>query len=357
MPSSLPRASLVCKRWRRLVSDPGFLRRFRARHRRNAPLLGFFTQGSSGATFTPTLEPPDRLPRGRFSLKLDDGCRILNCRHGLVLIVDRTRLQVLVWDPITGDLSRVAFPPGFGDGGTAVVNHGAVLRAASDVQGGEDHSIHFLVALVGNDVAATRAFACVYSSVTGVWSNLISTACPSMVPMYFPSTLVGGSLYWLLGWHSVGILEFDLDKQSLAVIDVPPGMLDYSLGHHCVTPAVGGGLGFTCLSGYNAKLWTRKTDCNGVARWVLGRSIELDKLLSLNREEGFPPMVFGFAEEDNMSFLATNIGIFMVQLESMQFKKPFEMLNLDAYHPFASIYTAGLGIDGGRDGGDLLHNT
>ncbi|KAF8697294.1 hypothetical protein HU200_035883 [Digitaria exilis] len=32
-PSSLPRASLVCKRWRRLVADPHFRRRFRARHR------------------------------------------------------------------------------------------------------------------------------------------------------------------------------------------------------------------------------------------------------------------------------------------------------------------------------------
>uniref|UniRef100_A0A8R7Q869 F-box domain-containing protein n=1 Tax=Triticum urartu TaxID=4572 RepID=A0A8R7Q869_TRIUA len=32
LPSSLPRACLVCKRWRGLVSDPKFLRRFRAHH-------------------------------------------------------------------------------------------------------------------------------------------------------------------------------------------------------------------------------------------------------------------------------------------------------------------------------------
>ncbi|KAM0834922.1 hypothetical protein ACQ4PT_063272 [Festuca glaucescens] len=41
-PSSLPRASAVCKRWRRLVSDPSFFRRFRLHHCRNLPLLGFF---------------------------------------------------------------------------------------------------------------------------------------------------------------------------------------------------------------------------------------------------------------------------------------------------------------------------
>ncbi|CAN6333364.1 unnamed protein product [Urochloa humidicola] len=42
LPSSLPRASLVCKRWRRLLSDPHFLRRFRSHHRK-PPILGFFS--------------------------------------------------------------------------------------------------------------------------------------------------------------------------------------------------------------------------------------------------------------------------------------------------------------------------
>ncbi|KAK1629160.1 hypothetical protein QYE76_003475 [Lolium multiflorum] len=40
-PSSLPRASLVCRRWRSTLSDPKFLRRFR-KHHRDPPLLGFF---------------------------------------------------------------------------------------------------------------------------------------------------------------------------------------------------------------------------------------------------------------------------------------------------------------------------
>ncbi|KAL6647168.1 hypothetical protein ACP70R_014605 [Stipagrostis hirtigluma subsp. patula] len=39
-PASLVRAALVCKPWRRLVSDPGFRRRFRLFHR-NPPMLGF----------------------------------------------------------------------------------------------------------------------------------------------------------------------------------------------------------------------------------------------------------------------------------------------------------------------------
>ncbi|OEL15874.1 hypothetical protein BAE44_0023109 [Dichanthelium oligosanthes] len=346
-PSSLPRASLVCKRWRGLVSDRVFLRRFRARHRRGAPLLGFFTQVPRDVSFTPTLEPPDRLPRGRFSLELGGGrCRILGCRHGLVLILSRADPRLLVWDPVTGDRTRVAVPPEFGDGGSAVVQHGAVLRAAGDVLGGEDHPIPFLVTLVGCDEEFTRAFACVYSSETGVWGDLISTACLSMIPMHIPSTLVGSSLYWLLGRNPSGILEFDLDRQCLAVIGVPLNIGSYNHLRHWVVPAEGGGLSFLCLSGYSAQLWTRKTDCDGVTGWVLGRTIELDKILPLNMnpEEEFPPLIFGFTEEGNVSFLATNVGVFMVQLESAQFKKPFQLSILDVYHPFASVYTAGNSI-------------
>ena len=65
-PSSLPRASAVCPRWRLLVSDPRFLRRFRIHHRRNLPLLGFF---AGYIDFKPVMDPPNRLPNGHFSLQ------------------------------------------------------------------------------------------------------------------------------------------------------------------------------------------------------------------------------------------------------------------------------------------------
>ncbi|KAL6629593.1 hypothetical protein ACP70R_029358 [Stipagrostis hirtigluma subsp. patula] len=155
-PSSLPRVSVVCKRWRSIVLDAGFLRCFRARHRRNPPLLGFFSKHVNGLTFTPTLEPPDRIARGPASVRLDAAakCRILGCRHGLVLFLYPTR--------------RVAVPPGFDSGGSAVAYHGAVIRGSSDVHGG-GRSVPFQVVLVGTDEGRTRAFACVYSSEAGLW--------------------------------------------------------------------------------------------------------------------------------------------------------------------------------------------
>uniref|UniRef100_A0A453N309 F-box domain-containing protein n=2 Tax=Aegilops tauschii subsp. strangulata TaxID=200361 RepID=A0A453N309_AEGTS len=135
-PSSLPRASLVCKRWRRLVSDPAFCRRFRLRHRRSAPLLGFFDIFCN-ISFIPTLEAPNRIPPGRFSLQLDHGdgdFMSLGCRHRLVLIYLTKRLQILAWDPVTADQHRLAIPPAVVACASKTPVNGAVLRAAGDVQ-------------------------------------------------------------------------------------------------------------------------------------------------------------------------------------------------------------------------------
>ncbi|VAH68265.1 unnamed protein product [Triticum turgidum subsp. durum] len=84
-PSSLPRASLVCKRWRSLIGDPRFQRRFRGHHGK-PPLLGFFLDEYSSCPFVPLLDRPDRIPGDRFFKPLHDGNRIVDCRHGLVLI-------------------------------------------------------------------------------------------------------------------------------------------------------------------------------------------------------------------------------------------------------------------------------
>ncbi|XBI44331.1 hypothetical protein VPH35_108975 [Triticum aestivum] len=125
-PSSLPRASLVSKRWRNLISDHGFSRRFRLHHRRNPPLLGFFLS----LAFIPTMDPPNRVSDGRFCLPVDGHILTLGCRHGLVLMFQVTRLQVLVWDPVTGELHRIVAPPGF-DAKKMRIN-GTVLRATSN---------------------------------------------------------------------------------------------------------------------------------------------------------------------------------------------------------------------------------
>ncbi|TVU07040.1 hypothetical protein EJB05_47079, partial [Eragrostis curvula] len=138
-PSSLLRASLVCKRWRRLLTDPQFFRRFSAFHcHQEPPLLGFFVGNVGGPEFTPTLDSPDRIPPARLSLPLprDERWRFIGCRHGLGLLIGRTRLEITVWDPAIGDRRRVAVQRDlFGKDETNIVRNGALTtteKACSD---------------------------------------------------------------------------------------------------------------------------------------------------------------------------------------------------------------------------------
>ncbi|KAM0834926.1 hypothetical protein ACQ4PT_063276 [Festuca glaucescens] len=358
-PSSLPRASAVCKRWRSLISDPGFFRRFRLRHRRNPPLLCFFDR-YDGLSFLPTLEAPNRVPPGRFSLEHDDDIErsmSLGCRHGLFLIFLSKPRQVLVWDPITGDKHKIAIPAAFDSKKTMGLVNGAVLRPAAEGQ-------HFQVVLAAAD-NKQQALACVYSSKTGLWGNPISTPLPyeangSYIPTMVhteDAVLAGDSLYWMFTGSVVGILEFDLVKQSLAVIRLP---VDIYHEGSCfrMMRAEGGGLGFLFVpaSDHTAQLWKRNTDRDGVASWMLGRTIELDKVLSLKPKEKGPLSILGFAEENNVVFLWTWFGVFMINLETLEFKKLFKTMIFSYYHPFESVYAAGTCLNAGHDGAELLLN-
>ncbi|CAM0954372.1 unnamed protein product [Alopecurus aequalis] len=360
-PSSLPRASAVCKRWHRLVSDLGFFRRFRLHHRRSPPLLGFFDR-FDGLSFLPALDAPNRISPGRFSLQQNDDydrSLSLGCRHGLVLIFLPKRLQVLVWDPVTGDQHHIAIPPGVATYAEKTAINGAVLCPAGDGQ-----HFHVVLAVVGSDDKQhEQALACVYSSKTSQWGNLISTRIPYQDNVRgIPNTvhtneavLAGDSLYWELT-GKVRILEFHLVKQNLAMIRVP---VDSQGKCFRMMRAGGGGLGLILVSQSDctAQLWKRKNDHDGVMSWVLGRTIELHKLLSLKTWEKWPLVILGFAEENNEVFLWTTIGMFIIHLESLKFKKLSETNFFSCYHPFESVYVAGTCVGVGHDGAELLLST
>jgi hypothetical protein len=252
-----------------------------------------------------------------------------------------------VWDPVVSDQHCLAIPPGIVTRPEKRVFNGALFRAGVD-----DHFQLVLTTADDDDKQQRRAIACVYSSHTGSWGNLISTQLPSEVSgsddpidigdfpslVYTgkPDVLAGNSIYWMVNGNFVGILEFDLGKQSLAVIRVPARMLEH--GHFWIVRAEGGGLGLLFLTDNTLQSWNWRTDCDGVATWALARTIKLNKLLSIDTNT---KIVLGFAEENNVVFLWACGVIFMVHLESLQFKKLLETNTPSHYHPFESVYTAG----------------
>ncbi|OEL13347.1 hypothetical protein BAE44_0025634 [Dichanthelium oligosanthes] len=353
LPSSLPRASLVCKRWRHLVSDPGFLRRFR-QHHRTPPLLGYIFCDPRGPVFTPTLAPPNCIPPARFSLPQQQpaGERLffLGCRHGLALLINRRRLQAIVWDPVTNRQATVAYPPEFTTDNGARCCRGAVLSGDGDalVPGDDGHMMPFKVILIRthtNDGHISVSM-CVYESRRGKWGSIISTIIPSHVTN-LPNVLIGNAVLCGFFLWPKGILGFDLDRHSLGVIQTPKCQhpVDSSLVR--VVETKDRGVGLAILSKLSIQLWGRKAHSDGVVGWVLQKTIEADKLLSLPPSvDNLSARILGYDEDSNAIHLSTSTGAFAIQLESMQFTELFNVYRIgsnDSCHPYTSFYTAGCG--------------
>ncbi|CAL4893130.1 unnamed protein product [Urochloa decumbens] len=296
LPSSLPRASLVCKRGRRLLSDPDFLRRFRAHHRK-PPILGFFAvdffnHDGPIPVFTPTLAAPDRIPPARFSFpNQPDECLLFLGLTALPPEMKRNyRHRHLKFD----------------------MYNGAVM--------GNCCSGAFKVVMVFTNALYGLAWACLYDSESGKWGNIISTAVPSSTSLAQPSILVGNAVCWLLHIEWGGVLRFDTDKQSLDVVKIPEDIHVTNDSRVDLLRTVDGGLGIAILSKQIIQLWGQTAVSDHVVTWVLQKTIELDKFISLSPSvETQPTTIVGFDEDNNVIFLWTTIGIFMIQLESMKF--------------------------------------
>ncbi|KAG2565054.1 hypothetical protein PVAP13_7NG098989 [Panicum virgatum] len=302
-PSSLPRVSIVCKRWQRLISGEWFRRRLHA-------------LAAAGQAI-----------------------QLLGCRHGRVVFTDMSASTVFICDPITGGHARLAIPPEL----PKVFMNGTVLCTANE-QGhvhGAYYSSHFKVVLVSISENDCRPTACVYSSETGQWEHIIRNDDREhpwrIVQVIGSSILIGHALYWLITFenHYIperhGILEFDLDRQIIPIMKGPP--INH-IGSNVIIKTVDGGVGLVTSPYQKLELqvWHRNT-------------ADLHSIFGLQWHERWPEPrrrhgIFGYDEDDNFR----SLSLFMLQLDTMQFKMHYKRLGrryLSICHPFRSFYTAG----------------
>uniref|UniRef100_A0A0D9XHR1 F-box domain-containing protein n=1 Tax=Leersia perrieri TaxID=77586 RepID=A0A0D9XHR1_9ORYZ len=369
-PCSLPHLSLVCKRWRRLVSDPAFHRRFHSPHRRRPPLLGFFHNSFNVPCFVPIGDPPDRVPAEAFSLRRHPGRWLfLGCRGGRALLASPFSAwrHLMVWDPLSGDHHEIPVPRAF---------HQRYFRGAALLCSGAGECCNrptpSLVAFAFID-QRLRPSACIYSSESGEWGEVVygKAAMPGdltfILDWYFrhidetisvkrisaidmkPPVLVGDVVYWLLVRNH--ILEFNMDAEKLAVdvISGPDPMYflspDWSVQ---IMPAEGGTkLGFGAVRKLYLHLWVFENNSDNTTCWMISRIIPPDLFLppelwpseeDLGRGLKARFGLLGFNEDGNVAFMQTTIGVFMVQLDAMQFKLVLPSEKLHAVHPYSSFY-------------------
>uniref|UniRef100_A0A0E0LGG6 Uncharacterized protein n=1 Tax=Oryza punctata TaxID=4537 RepID=A0A0E0LGG6_ORYPU len=342
-PASLVRASLVCKRWRRLLTDPAFLRRYRAFHR-TPPVLGFIhNRGHCSSSYVRRFIPTtasspffyDFSPPG---IDYPTYWWALDCRHGRVLLHLFNPIDLMVWDPITDDHHIFPQPP-YPD----IYCTGAVLCAARGCHHVDCHGGPFLVVFVGTG-EDDHSWACVYSSETGEWSSQASIVLDSYVEM-LPGLLVQDTLYFRCE-RGMRILGYDIGRHELSVIDP-------SLRHGGGILMEYGDLGFASMEDCRVVLWSRYVGEDGIEEWKQYWVIELHFLNPVSNPP-FSWYLAGFVEGMHTIFISSEAGVFTIELKSGQVKKVCEQ----SYHtviPYMSFYTSDLATGSHRSGAEIVN--
>ncbi|KAJ1255718.1 hypothetical protein BS78_K288200 [Paspalum vaginatum] len=214
---------------------------------------------------------------------------------------------------------------------------------------------------------------CVYSSETGMWGNVIQyDPCDIKDLPDFSTLLVGHALYCLFGYETLeeemegymprdGILEFDLDTLSLTVMKGLPDNIGVC---RRIIKTGDGGVGLVTLSYPTLQMWHRKvSSSHHVATWEPFKTVDLCHVLGLQGHERWVRRenIMGYDEDGNQIFICLDSCLFIVQLESMQFKRHsyqmFERVDLSFCHPFRSFYVAGTAIAGGCNGYEMIQDS
>jgi hypothetical protein len=336
-PALLVRAALVCKRWCRLVSGPGFRRWFRERHR-TPPMLGFYyraisDEGNVGG-FVPAAAA-FRSPRAE-----SRRWRALDARHGRVLLRcpgERfgTDMAFAVWDPITRKKRMLPLLPR-----NRARWGGAILCSAAG--GACDHlDCHrgpFLVVVVGSNHGGTRI--CTYSSDAAAWSEATSAlGTGDFIDPLMRSALVGNALYFGLVQKDKA-LRYDLESREVAWVRLPPTCHTFEL--RVLTTTEDGELGMVTAYGDKVYIWWRKAGPPD-AGWRQDRVIELEGLLPMDVVLASPGVV-GFAEGIGVIFVTANNVLFTIDLKTCRVKKVCEGRGIRAVVPYMSFDTPGIAV-------------
>lgn len=340
-PDSLVRAAVVCKPWRRLLSSHRFRRLYRDFHKK-PPMLGFFQNclllGSAAeSTFDTYLTTKGSLlapasTNGFLPRDPDGRYGVFDCRHGRVLLkswdYDNCWAGVskyVVWDPMKGSQRPLLTP--YQRGG---VNHGvAVLCAVGDCDHSACHMgpFHVVYITVDNEnELGDGAWAYVYSSKTRKWSERAFLQLPGdndhdMDKRPFV-LLVAEALFSLIitftPTKTRQVIKYDLGDKSLSIFNVPPMVADWFEIPPALVTAEDGGLGLAHVDKFGLHLWSYD---DGVAEWTLDRVIDLNKMSLPIGDPMIAPQVAGAVEGTRTIFVVTDLGAYMIDLNSLTSKK------------------------------------
>ncbi|CAL4975462.1 unnamed protein product [Urochloa decumbens] len=340
--ATLVRAALACRRHRRaVVSSPDFRRRFRELH--PAPLMGLFFAPPT-AVLDPMLPAfPSFFPARRHDRDLAAALRggdffltsiqehpdkahsweIYDCRGGYVLLCNgdqSTERPMAVVNPLARRSQRF-FDDGLDD--TFEDCRGTpVLRSERLLCSDEDPTTFRVVALTHDE---SRVRASVFFSDTGEWKIHPWFDVPGR-PRRSKGWLLNnnmqskGFMYWLYTNHNFDIGETNSGARCIVYT------VDFTVG-----------------------VMLRRTDSDGVEKWMLDRATPLDTQLDgvLRNQKGNYDELLVVAVRDGFAYLASSKKVFDPQtpswflslcLETMKLENLFQKAYNSGGHPYVMAW-------------------
>lgn len=357
-PATLARASLACKGLHRFIGGAEFHRTFQEHHKSTPPpLLGFFHDDQSlPNNFLPIGDSPDRVSAAAFDPK-DHGWRLVDSRHGRVLLQSPDRARFLVWDPAAGRRRYIDAPPAMqhADHFLLRFNNAAVV-CSCDAPGHVDHhsdchDCPFSVVFVAAPDAGTT-LAYLYSSELGLWNEVASADLSSSLWIRIsdrPVALVRNVLYWTLvhetSWLQSSILAFDLQTHRLYLIEQPVYIFDAEQENVQVMETEDGLLGLVAACGFSLQLWVlREYNGRGTERWSMPNQIDLYALAlgPMDSTDQFDMVWILSVEGSRVVFVRTEAGIFEVDLwTEVPNRRICDAYDIQAFYPYKSFYYRG----------------
>ncbi|KAK3126243.1 hypothetical protein QOZ80_7AG0553690 [Eleusine coracana subsp. coracana] len=351
-PASLVRAALVCKRWRSIVTEPGFRRRFRQFHG-TPPLLGVLCHMTSypyfndGHDFDP-LPTTHFVPTFSLSFCPTHAShyrwRHGDVRHGRILLygvpwrVDYHMNNIVVWDPITDDWQELPKLPTMRMNYTCNWNIAIACAAGDRCDHLDCHRGPFLVIFMG--INYQEIFTYVYSSESNVWSERISSERRYRWTFteQLPAVLVGNSVYFLVHMNK-GIVRFDLNLKQISAISLPCTLLNQRIMLMAMEDRRS--LGYGTVSESKVFIWEVYCDLGDYSRLGPNRVIDLEKLMPASALEQ-TPVVNGFIDGlSRVLFIWTVDGFFTVDMKSEHVREISKCCAFDRVITYFSFYTPG----------------
>ncbi|XP_048550769.1 uncharacterized protein LOC125530410 [Triticum urartu] len=166
-----------------------------------------------------------------------------------------------------------------------------------------------------------------------------------------PSVFVQDTLHFKLCNRAedrvVGILKYDMSTNSLSLIDMP---LAWSVNANAsiLVAMEDDSLGFAHVDGLILNLWSRHMGSDGVASWTQRAVIDIKGILPIGNPNKRLRLI-GSVEGTDIIFVTTDLGIYKINLKSLQWKKVWERKKFQDFIPYMIFYNPqGLRNDGDK---------